>query len=137
MCVTPLTPRNVAVSQHDVVEVGVMTPGWTPVEALRAGEVGYLFGSIKDVLDARVGDTIALQSEYKTSLSPPYAPLTPLPGYADSKPMMFAGLFPTDADDYETLRDSLQKLRLNDAALTFEPENSGALGEFMCCNERV
>jgi len=115
-------------SEHDVVEVGVMTPGWTPVEALRAGEVGYLFGSIKDVLDARVGDTIALQSEYKTSLSPPYAPLTPLPGYADSKPMMFAGLFPTDADDYETLRDSLQKLRLNDAALTFEPENSGALG---------
>lgn len=113
---------------HEVVEVGVMTPNQIPVDTLRAGEVGYLFGSIKDVTDARVGDTITLTSEFKQASQDPSTEMQPLEGYAESVPMMYAGLFPTDADDYETLRDSLGKLKLNDAALNYEPENSGALG---------
>lgn len=90
--------------------------------------MGYLYGSIKDVLDARVGDTITLTSEFKKSLLPEYKEIEAMEGYAESVPMMYAGLFPVDADDYENLRDSLGKLRLNDASLTYEPESSGALG---------
>ena len=116
-------------AEHDVTEVGVMTPKQVPVESLRAGEVGYICGSIKDVLDARVGDTICLSREYKENLSKGKdVPIEPLPGYADSVPMVYCGLFPVDADDYEGLRDALGKLRLNDAALSYEPETSGAMG---------
>ena len=82
-------------------------------------------GSIKDVLDARVGDTICLSKEYKATVGQG-SKIEPLPGYADSVPMVYCGLFPVDADDYESLRDSLGKLRLNDAALSYEPESSGA-----------
>lgn len=116
-------------AEHEVAEVGVMQPNQVPVESLRAGEVGYLWGNIKEVLDARVGDTITLASEYKAcakkGLSPP---IEPLPGYAESVPMVFCGLFPVDAEQYEQLRDGLGKLKLNDAALTYEPESSGAMG---------
>ena len=130
-------------AEHDVTEVGVMTPNQVPVTSLRPGEVGYICGSIKDVQDARVGDTIVLAQEYKqaaseltkkfnvdhiSSIDEEVFPIQPLPGYADSVPMVFCGLFPVDADDYETLRDSLGKLRLNDAALSYEPETSGAMG---------
>lgn len=120
-------------AEHDVTEVGVMQPNQVPVESLRAGEVGYICGSIKDVLDARVGDTIVLSSEFKSAAAKmeeddDSAPIAALPGYADSVPMVYCGLFPVDADQYESLRDALGKLRLNDAALTYEPETSGAMG---------
>jgi len=116
-------------AEHDVTEVGIMTPKQVPIASLRAGEVGYICGSIKDVLDARVGDTICLGHEYKSNASNgDEVPIEPLPGYADSVPMVYCGLFPIDADQYEGLRDALGKLRLNDAALSYEPENSGAMG---------
>eukprot|EP00526_Cylindrotheca_closterium_P005397 CAMPEP_0113604976 /NCGR_PEP_ID=MMETSP0017_2-20120614/2078_1 /TAXON_ID=2856 /ORGANISM="Cylindrotheca closterium" /LENGTH=612 /DNA_ID=CAMNT_0000513429 /DNA_START=152 /DNA_END=1990 /DNA_ORIENTATION=- /assembly_acc=CAM_ASM_000147 len=114
-------------AEHEVTEVGVMTPNQVPVDILRAGEVGYICGSIKDVLDARVGDTMVLAKQFKEARAAE-KPMEALPGYADSVPMVYCGLFPVDADDYESLRDSLGKLRLNDAALSFEPETSGAMG---------
>ena len=132
--------------EHEVTEVGIMQPQQVKVETLRAGEVGYICGSIKDVLDARVGDTIVLSSEYKTELAKIQKeelaaggvkqgeeetrrqPIEALPGYAESVPMVYCGLFPVDADQYESLRDSLGKLRLNDASLKYEPESSGAMG---------
>jgi len=115
-------------AEHDITEVGVLKPQQVPVAALDAGEVGYLCGSIKDVNDARVGDTITLASQYKAGLAPGGTPVPMLPGYADSVPMVYCGLFPVDADDYEKLRDAIAKLKLNDAALTYEPENSQAMG---------
>lgn len=120
-------------AEHDVTEVGIMQPNQVPVQCLRAGEVGYMCGSIKDVLDARVGDTITLSSEYKAALkeldpASEEQPITPLPGYSESVPMVFCGIFPVDADQYENLRDALGKMRLNDAAITYEPETSSAMG---------
>ncbi|MCS7007461.1 MAG: translation elongation factor 4 [Gaiellaceae bacterium] len=100
-------------------ELGVMTPARLPVEVLGAGEVGYIVTGLKDVSRLRVGDTL-------TALRRP-AP-EPLPGYREVKPMVFAGIFPTDSDDYPALRDALEKLRLNDASLSYEPETSQALG---------
>jgi elongation factor 4 len=104
---------------YEVDEVGVLAPGRTPVARLGAGEVGYLAASIKAVADARVGDTLTLASDPAS---------TPLPGYREAKPMVFCGLFPTDADQFADLRDALAKLQLNDAALAFEPEVSPAMG---------
>lgn len=129
-------------AEHEVTEVGVMQPVQVPVTSLRAGEVGYICGAIKDVQDARVGDTITLAAQYKAAAAEiskkngnkaiseieGAVPITPLPGYAESVPMVYCGLFPVDADDYETLRESLGKLKLNDAALSYEPETSGAMG---------
>ena len=104
---------------YELDEVGVMAPDQREVESLHAGEVGYLAASIKAVADARVGDTITLAS----------APASePLPGYTEAKPMVFCGLFPTDADQYPDLREALDKLRLSDAALQYEPETSSAMG---------
>ena len=114
-------------AEYDVTEVGVMTPSQIQVGTLRAGEVGYICGAIKDVLDARVGDTICLAKEFKAKRAAGEE-LERLPGYADSVPMVYCGLFPVDADDYDSLRESLGKLRLNDAALCYEPETSGAMG---------
>lgn len=111
-------------AEHELTEVGIMTPTQIPVTSLQPGEVGYLCAAIKDVLDARVGDTIVLASEFKERPDD----IVALPGYAPSVPMVFCGLFPVDADQYEQLRDSLGKLRLNDAALSYEPENSAAMG---------
>jgi GTP-binding protein LepA len=100
-------------------ELGFFSPDREPTGRLAAGEVGYLVTGLKDVARLRVGDTV-------TSASGPAA--EPLPGYKDVKPMVFAGLFPSDSDDYPELRDALAKLRLNDAALSYEPETSQALG---------
>ena len=104
---------------HEIIEVGARLPVPTPVAELGPGEVGYLVAGIKDVGEARSGETI---TEY---LNPADSPLA---GYRDPKPMVFCGLFPIDADDFETLRESLQRLKLNDASIAYEPESSGALG---------
>jgi GTP-binding protein LepA len=101
------------------VEIGIFVPKMQPVETLGSGEVGYIATGFKTVHECRVGDTITLAS----------APADePLPGYHVPKPMVFAGIYPVDADDYTTLRESLDKLQLNDASLTFQPETSQALG---------
>lgn len=114
--------------EHEVTEVGVMTPYQIPVTELRPGEVGYLCAAIRDVTDARVGDTIVLAQEFKSAAGDGKAGIKALPGYAPSVPMVYCGLFPVDADQYEALRDSIGKLCLNDAALSYEPENSSAMG---------
>ncbi|MGK7913576.1 MAG: translation elongation factor 4 [Synechococcus sp.] len=100
-------------------ELGVLTPAQKNVESLHAGEVGYISAAIKSVEDARVGDTITLASAKAPE---------PLPGYVEAKPMVFCGLFPTATDQFPELRDALDKLKLNDAALQYEPETSGAMG---------
>tara|TARA_Y100001968_G_scaffold311105_1_gene332797 strand:+ start:8021 stop:9826 length:1806 start_codon:yes stop_codon:yes gene_type:complete len=104
---------------YELDEIGVMAPDQSKVDELHAGEVGYLAASIKAVADARVGDTITL-------LNCPAD--EPLPGYTEAKPMVFCGLFPTDADQYPDLREALDKLQLSDAALQYEPEISSAMG---------
>ena len=104
---------------HETLEVGVISPEPIPSEGLAAGEVGYLITGVKDVRQARVGDTV-------TSAAHP-APEA-LAGYDHPRPMVFSGLYPVDGDDYPDLRDALDKLRLNDAALLYEPETSDALG---------
>jgi GTP-binding protein LepA len=105
--------------EYEVDELGVLSPTQVQVNELHAGEVGYLAAAIKTVEDARVGDTITLANAQAE---------TPLPGYAQAKPMVFCGLFPTDADQYPDLREALEKLKLNDAALHYEPETSSAMG---------
>ncbi|MCP9812370.1 translation elongation factor 4 [Synechococcus lacustris] len=104
---------------YELDEVGIMAPDQRQVQELHAGEVGYFSASIKAVADARVGDTITLASNPASE---------PLPGYTEAKPMVFCGLFPTDADQYPDLREALDKLKLSDAALKFEPETSSAMG---------
>jgi GTP-binding protein LepA len=104
---------------HETLEVGVISPEPLPSEGLAAGEVGYLITGVKDVRQARVGDTV-------TSAAHPAE--EPLAGYDHPRPMVFSGLYPVDGDDYPDLRDALDKLRLNDAALLYEPETSDALG---------
>jgi GTP-binding protein LepA len=106
-------------TRFDGEELGVFSPAMTPIERLAAGEVGYVVTGLKDVSRLRVGDTL-------TSVQRPANEA--LPGYKDVKPMVFAGLFPTDSDDYPELRDALERLKLNDAALLYEPETSQALG---------
>lgn len=108
----------------DTVEVGALRPGYTPQDALLPGDVGYIAASIKEIRDTRVGDTI-------TDAAHPAK--EPLPGYRQVNPMVFCGIFPADGADYEFLRDALDKLRLNDASLTFEPETSAALGYGFRC----
>ncbi len=103
---------------HDADEVGVRAPVPTPVPALGPGETGYLIAGIKDVGEARSGETV---TEFAR-------PAPPLAGYRDPKPMVFCGLFPVDGDEFPELRDALEKLRLNDSSFTYEPETSGALG---------
>ncbi|MFZ4667533.1 MAG: translation elongation factor 4, partial [Prochlorotrichaceae cyanobacterium] len=105
--------------QYDIDELGVLSPNQRPLQSLHAGEVGYLAASIKAVADARVGDTITL-----ANAPAPEA----LPGYVEATPMVFCGLFPTDSDQYPELRDALDKLKLSDAALNYEPEVSSAMG---------
>ncbi|MGA9776627.1 MAG: translation elongation factor 4 [Candidatus Dormiibacterota bacterium] len=102
-----------------VDEVGCFRPGMEAVDELAAGEVGYLIASIRNVRDSKVGDTI-------TEAGRPA--LSPLPGYRQASPMVWAGLFPVDSDDYQDLKEALDRLQLNDAALAFEPETSAALG---------
>jgi GTP-binding protein LepA len=104
---------------HEVDQVGVFTPKRSPRDKLGAGEVGWVNASIKDVHGAPVGDTLTLAGKPAAK---------PLPGFQKMQPRVFAGLFPTVADDYTSLREALEKLRLNDAALNFEPETSEAMG---------
>ena len=106
-------------NQHQVEQLGVFTPKRMQRDTLRTGEVGFLVAGIKDVHGAPVGDTITSDAKPATE---------PLPGFETMQPRVFAGLFPTDADDYPDLREALDKLQLNDAALHFEPETSEALG---------
>ncbi len=101
------------------VEVGIFTPSMTPVQKLSAGEVGYIATGLKSVRECHVGDTITWAEQPAAA---------PLPGYHPMKPMVFAGLYPSEGEDYALLRDALEKLQLNDAALIFEPETSQALG---------
>jgi GTP-binding protein LepA len=106
-------------TRFEAQELGFFSPTMSAVETLSAGEVGYVITGLKDVSRVRVGDTLTSERRPATE---------PLPGYKDVKPMVFAGLFPTDSDDYPELRDALDKLKLNDAALFYEPETSQALG---------
>lgn len=105
--------------EYEIDELGVLAPNQKQVEQLHAGEVGYLSAAIKAVADARVGDTITLSNAKATQ---------PLPGYKEANPMVFCGMFPIDADCFEDLREALEKLKLNDAALHYEPETSSAMG---------
>ncbi len=111
-------------AEFDVVEVGMFRPNYVPCAELRPGEVGYIAASIKDVRDTRVGDTI-------TNAAAPAAEA--LPGYRQVQPVVFCGIYPADGADYDALKDALEKLRMNDAALTFEPETSAALGYGFRC----
>ncbi len=106
-------------SEFDVVEVGHLSPGYIPCSELSAGDVGYVAASIKDISDTRVGDTIT------DALNPADEPL---PGYREVTPMVYCGIYPADGADYPALKDALEKLRMNDASLSFEPETSVALG---------
>ncbi|MDE2843722.1 MAG: translation elongation factor 4 [Chloroflexota bacterium] len=103
----------------EIMEVGVFAPHPTPVEALGTGQVGYIATGFKDVQECSVGDTLTISNRPATE---------PLPGYVELKSMVFAGLYPSDGEEYNSLRAALEKLRLNDASLTMEPESSGALG---------
>ena len=104
---------------HELLEVGVISPEPTPAAGLGVGEVGYLITGVKDVRQSRVGDTITSERKGATEA---------LSGYRDPKPMVFSGLYPIDGSDYPDLRDALDRLKLNDAALVYEPETSAALG---------
>ncbi|KAH7566910.1 hypothetical protein JRO89_XS08G0251800 [Xanthoceras sorbifolium] len=112
---------NFMASEKDYIvdEIGVLSPNQLQLEELQAGEVGYLSASIRSVADARVGDTITHFGKRAE---------IPLPGYEEATPMVFCGMFPVDADQFQELRDALEKLQLNDAALKFEPETSNAMG---------
>ncbi|MDD4801940.1 MAG: translation elongation factor 4 [Syntrophomonas sp.] len=103
----------------EVTEIGVLSPFMTTVESLKAGEVGYLAAAIKNVADTKVGDTVTLASCPASQ---------PLSGYQEVKPVVYCGIFPIDNSDFEKLRDALEKLKLNDSSLIYEPESSDALG---------
>ena len=104
---------------HELLEIGVISPEPTPSEGIAAGEVGYLITGVKDVRQSRVGDTVTSNVRGADE---------PLAGYRDPKPMVFSGIYPVDGTDFPDLRDALERLQLNDAALTYEPESSAALG---------
>src|SRR5205807_5109132 len=106
-------------TEAEIDDIGFFTPRMSSAEELHAGEVGYLITGVKDVTKLRVGDTLTASRS---------AAREALPGYREVKPMVFCGLFPIDSDDYPDLRDALEKLSLNDAALSWEPETSDALG---------
>lgn len=119
-----LTPRETiqmmsSKAKHELLEIGVSSPEPSPSKGLTVGEVGYLITGVKDVRQSKVGDTIT-DAQHPAS--------TPLPGYDDPKPMVFSGLYPLDGSDYPVLREALDKLKLSDAALQYEPETSVALG---------
>ncbi|MDO4241248.1 MAG: translation elongation factor 4 [Microbacteriaceae bacterium] len=106
-------------AEHEALEIGVSAPEPIPSKGLAVGEVGYLITGVKDVRQSKVGDTVTAKKEPATD---------PLPGYTDPKPMVFSGLYPIDGSDYPILREALDKLKLSDAALQYEPETSVALG---------
>jgi GTP-binding protein LepA len=106
-------------AEGEALEVGVFRPGLAPVDSLETGQVGYIATGLKNVAECRVGDTITLATRSAAGA---------LPGYRQAKPMVFAGVYPSEGESHEALREALQKLQLNDAALAFEPEESAALG---------
>jgi GTP-binding protein LepA len=106
-------------AQHEALEIGARQPVMTPLQEMGPGEVGYLIAGIKDVGDAKSGETVTTAQHGSTEA---------LPGYREPLPMVFSGLFPIDGDDFENLREALGKLKLNDASITYTPESSGALG---------
>ncbi|MCB0354325.1 MAG: translation elongation factor 4, partial [Bdellovibrionales bacterium] len=106
-------------AEYQTYKLGVFTPHAREVASLKAGEVGYFSAAIKELRDVKIGDTITIAGK---------AHVDPLPGFQEVKPMVFGGLFPVDADEYEGLRTALEKLSINDASFTFEPETSAALG---------
>lgn len=110
--------------EFDIVEVGTFAPGYQPCDELKAGDVGYVAASIKDVRETRVGDTIT------DAINPADSPL---PGYRQVTPMVYCGVYPADGADYPALKDALEKLRMNDASLSFDPETSVALGYGFRC----
>ena len=110
--------------EFDIVEVGTFAPGYQPCDELKAGDVGYVAASIKDVRETRVGDTIT------DAMNPADCPL---PGYRQVTPMVYCGVYPADGADYPALKDALEKLRMNDASLSFDPETSVALGYGFRC----
>ena len=112
-------------ASYSAEKLGVFTPAQQPREALEAGEVGYVIAGIKELKTARVGDTITLEKKLPDNMG---VAAEPLPGFREIQPQVFAGLYPTEANQYDALRDSLEKLQLNDASLHFEPEVSQALG---------
>jgi GTP-binding protein LepA len=112
-------------TEAEIDEVGFFSPQMMPTDQLAAGEVGYLITGLKDVTQLRVGDTLTRRAKAGV---PGEVATEPLPGYREVKPMVFCGLFPIDSDSYPDLRDALEKLTLNDAALSWEPETSDALG---------
>jgi GTP-binding protein LepA len=114
-------------AQADIDDIGIFSPQMMPADQLAAGEVGYLITGLKDVTLLRVGDTLTTRAR-ATGASAGGQATEPLPGYREVKPMVFCGLFPIDSDSYPDLRDALEKLTLNDAALSWEPETSDALG---------
>jgi len=110
--------------EFEITEIGAQTPKMTKLPILKAGDVGYIAASIKDVRDIRVGDTITLKSNPTKEA---------IPGFKTAKPMVFAGLYPTEDSDFEELRDALEKYSINDAAITYEPETSPAIGMGFRC----
>src|SRR5205814_3950026 len=106
-------------TEHDIIEIGQFRPGMTPCAELVAGQVGYLMAQIKTLSDVHIGDTV-------TEAARPAAEA--LAGYKEPKPMVYSGLYPVNNDEFETLRESLGKLRLNDASFTYQPEVSEGLG---------
>ena len=111
-------------AEFDIVETGYLTPGCEPADELLAGEVGYIAASIKDLRDTRVGDTVTDAARTADA---------PLPGYRNVTPMVYCGIYPADGADYENLKDALEKLRMNDASLSYDPETSVALGYGFRC----
>jgi GTP-binding protein LepA len=111
-------------TQFEAEEIGAMAPARRPLDSLSAGEVGYVVTGLKDVSRLRAGDTLTARRKPASE---------PLPGYQDVKPMVFAGIFPTDSDEYPALRDALERLKLNDGSLSYEPETSQALGFGLRC----
>jgi len=105
-------------AHYEVLEIGLMYPDPTPTKSLQAGQVGYLITGMKSLTEARVGDTIHLKGK----------PVEPFPGFKPAKPMVFAGIYPVDAEDFEPLREAIEKLLLNDASVTIEKKTSVALG---------
>lgn len=111
-------------STHELLEIGVISPDPTPTDGIGAGEVGYLITGVKDVRQSKVGDTVTESVRGADQ---------PLSGYQDPRPMVFSGIYPVDGTDFPNLREALERLQLNDAALTFEPESSAALGSGFRC----
>ncbi|MFZ2970277.1 MAG: translation elongation factor 4 [Minisyncoccia bacterium] len=122
-----------AKAKSEVLEIGIMKPQLSKTEFLEAGDIGYIATGLKEVGKCRVGDTITNFNEENTTEEEVLKNMKPLPGYKEVKPTVFASIYPVEGDEYPALRDALEKLKLNDASLSFEPESSTALGRGFRC----